>query len=83
MQENGFVERIDIAYDLFDFVLVYQGESDKSREFKQFYVTLQQWTRNGMKMHINFDHPLYVSRGEIQDFIKMQIKEEVKELFIS
>ena len=69
INETSWVQRYDVAYDLFDFI--YLKNSDESLEKLKFHVSLREWTTTGMKMHISFRDPLSVSRGENSDIIFM------------
>ena len=46
VESGSFEKRIDVAYDLFDFVLVKNGDADHTSQ--KFHVTLRYWTAFGM-----------------------------------
>ena len=71
---SSWIERYDVAYDLFDFV--YVKNSDLDQKYLQFHVSLKEWTSKKMRMHISFKDPMNVSRGTKKDVLLMQVKPE-------
>ena len=58
-------------------------KSNESIKDLVYYIQIEEWSDQRIRMIITFSNPLAISLGKENDIMKIRIKKEAKMLFIS
>lgn len=76
--EEGDLDDIDVG-SIFDVTMASKG--DEGSKAAEFFLNIQEWTEDGLKLKMNFTNPLSVSKGRNSDALIIKIKNP--SLFVS
>lgn len=66
------MSELDVARDLMEIVFVSRDDSEKKKN--DFYLSLEEWTPDDLKIKLNFTDPLQMSKGLSMDQVTFKLK---------
>ena len=73
------LERLDVARDIM--TVEFLVRSDKNPSDLKYYLGIEEWSEEGIRLYLNFTNPLEVSQGVEEDLVLCTIT--TPELFVS